>query len=305
MSFLRVKICVMKAIIFIVGLALAAGGLTLSIIGFTQIDSLDVTMLGLYLGGSFLLMTIGLYMMLVVFMKKKKTDDTDEKESIEEVLLDLDEDEDLDTEILEMSEPTSMIEDTMVLNLFEKEKDAPVEEEMMKSDDSSIEETSDAIESVDDLDIEDEFVEEVIELDEEPELIEEVSEDIEKINNEVTEEENLDQTLVSDEIVINSQEPVLNASFVEARLIGIEGFKSQRILKKLSEGTELTLRENQKHGLKSCEIFYQNKSIGYLSKVDYNKMADKLNQVYKITISTFVYENNKVATVMLSFMFKQ
>ncbi len=335
----------MKQMIFILGLALSGAGLYIAYLGFTQIDALDTLMLGVYLGGSFILMTIGLYMSLVVFMKKKtvKQDEKDEEETLEEVLLDLDEDEDevLDSEILNMSESTTMIEDTMVLNLFEEEK--PVAEENTQEqviedtiEEEIIDEKNDDIQTEDDLDVEDQYQEEeILEEDDEIQLVEEeaVIDEKAEINDNVIKDETLEElaeelegkpleslideieapvledsiekTLVSDELHITSEQKIFNTEFVEARLIGIEGFGKQRILKKLTEGTELTFKENQKHGLKSCEIFYQNKSLGYLSKVDYNKMVDKLANVYKITISTFVYENNKVATVMLNFMFKQ
>ena len=91
---------------------------------------------------------------------------------------------------------------------------------------------------------------------------------------------------------------------IEARLIGIEGFRSQSILKKLKENTEVTLKFNEKNGLKSSEIFYQSKSIGFLSKVDYNLMQQHLDGLEKIMISTKVYDGNKIATVLLSFVFR-
>ena len=317
----------MKYAIFIIGLILSGSGLYLSVLGFTQIDQLEVMMLGLYLGASFILMTMGLYMMLVIFMKKKVNQVNDEEESVEEILLDLDEDEDIKAEILDMAQPTSMIEDTMVLNLFEVKEDIDkIESKLTEEALELVEETS---ETEDDLDVEDQYVEEEIELETEEDLIipEEDTEDLleeiiskdteiekmveeleekplENLINEIEEvqEINTEDTLVSDAI---STQKVFTTDFMEARLIGIESFGIQRTLKKLTEYTEVTLKENLKHGLKTCEIFYQNKSIGYLSKVDYNKMVDKLPSLYKITISTFVYENNKVATVILNFMFKQ
>lgn len=317
----------MKYAIFIIGLILSGSGLYLSVLGFTQIDQLEVMMLGLYLGASFILMTMGLYMMLVIFMKKKVNQVNDEEESVEEILLDLDDDEDIKAEILDMAQPTSMIEDTMVLNLFEVKEDIDkIESKLTEEALELVEETS---ETEDDLDVEDQYVEEEIELETEEDLIipEEDTEDLleeiiskdteiekmveeleekplENLINEIEEvqEINTEDTLVSDAI---STQKVFTTDFMEARLIGIESFGIQRTLKKLTEDTEVTLKENLKHGLKTCEIFYQNKSIGYLSKVDYNKMVDKLPSLYKITISTFVYENNKVATVILNFMFKQ
>lgn len=317
----------MKYAIFIIGLILSGSGLYLSVLGFTQIDQLEVMMLGLYLGASFILMTMGLYMMLVIFMKKKVNQVNDEEESVEEILFDLDDDEDIKAEILDMAQPTSMIEDTMVLNLFEVKEDIDkIESKLTEEALELVEETS---ETEDDLDVEDQYVEEEIELETEEDLIipEEDTEDlleeiiskdteIEKMVEELEEkplenlideieevqEINTEDTLVSDAI---STQKVFTTDFMEARLIGIESFGIQRTLKKLTEDTEVTLKENLKHGLKTCEIFYQNKSIGYLSKVDYNKMVDKLPSLYKITISTFVYENNKVATVILNFMFKQ
>jgi hypothetical protein len=137
----------------------------------------------------------------------------------------------------------------------------------------------------------------------EPETFEieeqQVEEIIEHNTQEITTSQALNELKEKD-----PEQKIFLSDFDEARLIGIEGFGIQRILKKIEENAEVELRTNEKHGLKSSEIFYRNKSIGFLSKVDYNRMADKIKNLYKINVSTIVYENNKVATVMLKFTFK-
>ena len=200
----------MKKLIFILGLAASTAGLYIAYLGFTQIDTLDVLTLGVYLGGSFILMTIGLYMSLVVFMKKKTaSNDHSDEETLEEVLLDLDEDEDIDPNILSMSEPTSMIEDTMVLNLFEDKQTTLIQDDETITDRNP----SNDIQTEDDLDVDDQYQEEEIKIDEDEELFIEEDESIADINEIISEEKPLESLIeeIEEQSDSTSNEQTLNS----------------------------------------------------------------------------------------------
>ena len=288
----------MKQLLFIIGLLLSGAGFYLSYISFSLVDSLDALLLGLYFGGAFILMTMGLYMMLVVFMNNSKA--KVKEESVEEILLDLEEEtepiteEDDISDIIQNNPSIEMIDNTMALNLF---KESPLDKDKTQ--------VLTSLNTLDDFQSEVNSSEETIAIPtlDEPETFEieepQVEEIIEHNTQEITTPQVLNELKEED-----PEQKIFLSDFDEARLIGIEGFGIQRILKKIEENAEVELRTNEKHGLKSSEIFYRNKSIGFLSKVDYNRMADKIKNLYKINVSTIVYENNKVATVMLKFTFK-
>lgn len=288
----------MKQLLFIIGLLLSGAGFYLSYLSFSLVDSLDALLLGLYFGGAFILMTMGLYMMLVVFMNNSKA--KVKEESVEDILLDLEEEtettieEDDISDIIQNNPSVEMIDNTMALNLF---KESPLDKDKTQ--------VLTSLNSLDDFQSEVNNSEETIAIPtlDEPETFDieepQVEEIIEHNTQEITTPQALNELKEED-----PEQKIFLSDFDEARLIGIEGFGIQRILKKIEENAEVELRTNEKHGLKSSEIFYRNKSIGFLSKVDYNRMADKIKNLYKINVSTIVYENNKVATVMLKFTFK-
>lgn len=288
----------MKQLLFIIGLLLSGAGFYLSYLSFSLVDSLDALLLGLYFSGAFILMTMGLYMMLVVFMNNSKA--KVKEESVEDILLDLEEEtettieEDDISDIIQNNPSVEMIDNTMALNLF---KESPLDKDKTQ--------VLTSLNTLDDFQSEVNNSEETIAIPtlDEPETFDieepQVEEIIEHNTQEITTPQVLNELKEED-----PEQKIFLSDFDEARLIGIEGFGIQRILKKIEENAEVELRTNEKHGLKSSEIFYRNKSIGFLSKVDYNRMADKIKNLYKINVSTIVYENNKVATVMLKFTFK-
>lgn len=288
----------MKQLLFIIGLLLSGAGFYLSYLSFSLVDSLDALLLGLYFSGAFILMTMGLYMMLVVFMNNSKA--KVKEESVEDILLDLEEEtepiteEDDISDIIQNNPSVEMIDNTMALNLFQQSPLTQDQTQVLNS-----------LNTLDDFQSEVNRCEETIAIPtlDEPETFEieeqQVEEIIEHNTQEITTSQALNELKEKD-----PEQKIFLSDFDEARLIGIEGFGIQRILKKIEENAEVELRTNEKHGLKSSEIFYRNKSIGFLSKVDYNRMADKIKNLYKINVSTIVYENNKVATVMLKFTFK-
>lgn len=300
----------MKIILFIAGMALFTAGIFLSSLSFTQFSSLELNQFALYLAASFGSMTLGLYLALVVFVRKgpkvhitqTKEMEVDEEGSVvktETLDIEADDKDALDaTQVLFSSDLSeSELDETKVL--------VPTdwEEKAQPSNDETIILPSQKPE-VQRLDLFEETSLKQEEVQGEDELTEN---EIESSETEDDLEEETTQTLKNffgdqpDSIL--EDEPLWDV--MDARLIGIEAWGIQRILKRIPEDAEVELRMNQKHGLRMAEIFYQNKSIGYLSKVDFNKMEDKLSRLVKITVSTLVQETKAVDTVILRFHFRQ
>lgn len=304
-SKLHVNINLMKTLRSLIGLALLSAGLFLSYLAFNTFNTLESTQLSLYLISAFILMTLGLYLFLLTFLSKKNvhsfaesleealdiTDVSETQEQIEALEETIEEDQ---AELEELKETVSMIENTMVLNLFEDRSIAQKTGEenpsqaltdiQIKADKLSVEET------------------------ETPKRLEEVQ--VTPINTEETITEAYDeestQTLKNffGEETKDPEDDVYSTELMDARLIGIEGWTLQNRLKKIPEGSECSLQINTKQGLKSAEIYYEKALIGYLSKVDYNKMEDKLPKLYKINLVTKILENKKLVTILLRFSFK-
>lgn len=288
------------------GLILFTSGLAISSFTLLDIDSLAATFLGLYFGAAFILLTIGLYMMMVVFIKQKAKQsiqivesDYQKRETIQESLATTE-----TSRVQTLDHPSTMIEDTIALNLFE---DSDLDQ--IKPDLTAEENGTETLLFQNLSTIENEALEtRAIIL---PSNLESTQDDLEIIDSEESDEVSIDEFEILQEDFderLNDETEDKKTSHeprtIEARLIGIEGFRSQSILKKLKENTEVTLKFNEKNGLKSSEIFYQSKSIGFLSKVDYNLMQQHLDGLEKIMISTKVYDGNKIATVLLSFVFR-
>lgn len=299
-SKLHDKINLMKTLRSLLGLALLSSGLYLSYLAFSTLNDFEISILALYLSAAFVLMTLGLYLFLLTFLSKKVnptfkesleeafdiTDVSETQEQIEILEETIEEDQ---AELKELKETVSMIENTMVLNLFE-DSSIPQKKVEEKPSQPSI----DIQVNADKLSVEET---------EQLERLEEVQ--VTPINTEAYDEEST-QTLKNffGEETKDPEDDVYSTELVDARLIGIEGWALQNRLKKIPEGSECSLQINTKQGLKSAEIYYEKALIGYLSKVDYNKMEDKLPKLYKINLVTKILENKKLVTILLRFSFK-
>lgn len=298
----------MKIVLFIAGMALFTAGIYLSSLSFINFSSLELSTFALYVGGSFVSMTLGLYVALVVFVRKgPKIHISQTKE------LDMDEDGDVvKTETLDIeSDDQDALDATRVLFQSDLEPSLDETKILIKS---SIDEEPKV--SMDDTIVLPTQKPEVQKLD----LFDEKEDKLPSTEDDLTiDEAEVEFTEAEDEIEEETTQTLKNfygdqpdstledepaVDILDARLIGIESWGVQRILKKITEDAEVELRMNQKHGLKMAEIFYENKSIGYLSKVDYNKMEDKLPRLHKITVSTIVQESRAVDTVILRFYFR-
>lgn len=285
---LHVKIKLMKTLRSLLGLALLSSGLYLSYVSFSTLNDLETITLAMYLSAAFILMTLGLYLFLLTFLSKKVihslkesleealdiTDASDTQEQLDDIEEDLKEDQ---SEIDALKETVSMIEETMVLNLF-NEKPIPKEIETITPE-TTVEETT---------------VQENNPSEEEnEEIIDDYDEESTQTLKNFFGEENKDP-----------EDEVYSTQSMDARLIGIETWNFQNRLKKIPEGSECTLQINTKQGLRSAEIYCEKVLIGYLSKVDYNKMEDKLPKLYTIKLVTKILENKKIVTALLRFSFK-
>jgi len=80
----------------------------------------------------------------------------------------------------------------------------------------------------------------------------------------------------------------------ELRVIGIESFGSQRILKKLLPDSELKLSYKQKKGLNLAQVTHQDKVIGYVSRLEMNHLNKSLDQLLRVTPGDIVTDGRKV-----------
>lgn len=291
----------MKTLRSLLGLALLSSGLYLSYLSFSTLNDLETLILAMYLSAAFVLMTLGLYLFLLTFFNKKVihtlkesleealdiTDATDAQEQLDDIEEELKEDQ---SEIDTLKETISMIEETMVLNLF-NEKPVTQEVEVVETpkiiEETPVQEENQTEEETNSP------KEETTHLEEELTINEDYDEESTQTLKNFFGEENKDP-----------EDDVYSTQSMDARLIGIETWNFQNRLKKIPEGSECTLQINTKQGLRSAEIYHEKALIGYLSKVDYNKMEDKLPKLYTIKLVTKIIENKKIVTALLRFSFK-
>lgn len=295
----------MKILSVIVGLALTCGGVYLAYDTFLLFDEMETLRLGLSLGGSFLAMTIGLYLFLLPLAMKPKHKKI--KEIVKEALIVEDHDE--------------IISETDAIQVIQAESE--VHEE-------SVEETNETPL---------ELVEEMMEADVPLYSADDVSHTIafDVLNDEhrfTPRHENVDQTLVmntftndqdGDTIVMpmfteessaisQTDDQLFTAKIFsdtldfetmhELRVIGIDSFKSQRILKKLQPDSELNLSYKQKKGLNLAQVSYKDKVIGYVSRLEMNHLDKRLDQLLRVTPGDIITNGRKVVNFSIQLHFQ-
>lgn len=243
----------MKIITSLFGLILFAGGIYLTYWTFNNFDTFETLTLGLYLGASFISMTLGFFLFLLpLSMKSKKEknisvesneshepDTIDEKEAIK-IILDEPKPE----------TPTSITQEIKQNNLFETNEQT----ESLKFNSINIHSNNET-------------------------------------KSEYTSEE---QKFKTDEVYDN----------YEMRVIGIDTWASQNILKKIDESTALELKPKLKSGISMMQVIYKNKVIGFISRLDMNKINDRLNQLVSVTPSNIVKEGKKIVYFSVNLKFK-
>ena len=301
----------MKILSVIVGLALTAGGVYLAYDTFMLFDDLETLRLGLLLGASFLAMTVGLYLFLLPLAMKPKAKKN--KHLVQET-------------VVEPETHDEVISETEALNLIQANSD---------DRETSIEETIDTpLEMVEEAmqaaTLEDFFNQEnetkAFDVIKEEIHIQPKHVDIEQTLVMPTFKENIEHEVDGDTIVMPTFNEALNEESSqtddrlftakifndtldfetkhELRVIGIESFGSQRILRKLQPDSELKLSYKQKKGLNLAQISYQDKVIGYVSRLEMNHLNKSLDQLIRVTPGDIVTDGRKVIRFSVQLYFK-
>ena len=301
----------MKILSVIVGLALTAGGVYLAYDTFMLFDDLETLRLGLLLGASFLAMTVGLYLFLLPLAMKPKAKKN--KHLVQET-------------VVEPETHDEVISETEALNLIQANSD---------DRETSIEETIDTpLEMVEEAmhatQLEDLFNQEnetkAFDVIKEEIHIQPKHVDIEQTLVMPTFKENIEHEVDGDTVVMPSFNEALKEEsnqtddrlFTakifndtldfetkhELRVIGIESFGSQRILRKLQPDSELKLSYKQKKGLNLAQVTYQDKVIGYVSRLEMNHLNKSLDQLIRVTPGDIVTDGRKVIRFSVQLHFK-
>lgn len=301
----------MKILSVIVGLALTAGGVYLAYDTFILFDDLETIRLGLLLGASFLAMTVGLYLFLLPLAMKPKVKKN--KRMVQET-------------VVELEANDEVISETEALNLIQANSD---------DRETSIEETIDTpLEMVEEA-MQAATLEDLFNNENETKAFDVIKEDIHIQPKHV----DIEQTLVMPTFKESNKhevdgDTVVMPTFNEAledesnqtddrlftakifndtldfetkhelRVIGIESFGSQRILRKLQPDNELKLSYKQKKGLNLAQVTYQDKVIGYVSRLEMNHLNKSLDQLIRVTPGDIVTDGRKVIRFSVQLYFK-
>lgn len=237
----------MKILTSLIGLILFGAGIYLTYWVFLDFESYETLMLGLYLGASFILMTLGFYLFLLpLSFKPKNKISFDEKIStdIEPISL-----SNLEPETISEIDAIEMIREDVV------SKDISITQEIKQY--SLDTEKVDLIESK-----------------------QELTEELKFMTDEVYE-------------------------IIEMRVIGIDAWSSQNILKKLDENSILEISQKLKSGINMTQVTYNNKLIGYVSRLDMNKVTDRLSELVSVYPSNIIKEGHKIVHFSINLKFKQ
>ena len=301
----------MKILSVIVGLVLTAGGVYLAYDTFMLFDDLETMKLGLLLGASFLAMTIGLYLFFLPLAMKPKAKKN--KRMVQDTVVELEtNDEDIsETEALHVIQTDS------------DDREASIEETI----DTPLEMVEEAMHATQ---LEDLFNQEnetkAFDVIKEDVHIRPKHVDIEQTLVMPTFKENIEHEVDGDTVVMPSFNESLKEesnqtddrlftakifndtldfeTMHELRVIGIESFGSQRILRKLQPDSELKLSYKQKKGLNLAQVSYQDKVIGYVSRLEMNHLNKSLDQLIRVTPGDIVTDGRKVIRFSVQLHFK-
>lgn len=270
----------MKILKALIGLVFFAGGVYGTLWVYGQFQDFELTYLALYLGGALLAMVLGLFLFLLQFRKQPENggvvfrDDVPSNE--------FEDSYESETEEILMDEPVELLrEEQKAFEAIPEPKPEPEEPTRLFK-----------IEATYPMEVVHEPVVESKEVDEEPD--EATTETLKLFF-----QDNQDSSLEEENEVFEEK-----TTSVDCRLIGIDAWSNQRILRKLDEGAEVSLRMKPKRGLTMAEVLYQGKPIGYLSKVEYLKVEETMYKLTRIAISTMVKEGRSVKTVYLRLYFR-
>ena len=295
----------MKILSVIVGLALTCGGVYLAYDTFMLFDEMESLRLILSLVGAFLAMTIGLYLFLLPLAMKPKRKKN----------------KDIVKEALSVEEQDAIIRDTDAMQVILTENDVheiaieetnetPLElvEEMMETealvhDEDDLSHTK-AFDALKDENLNPPRHEEIDQtrvmdtlndgLDGDTIVMPTFAE--EKSDNSQTDDRLFTARIFNDTLDFETMH--------ELRVIGIDSFGSQRILKKLQPDSELNLSYKQKKGLNLAQVSYKDKVIGYVSRLEMNHLNKSLDQLLRVTPGDIITDGRKVVNFSIQLHFQ-
>lgn len=256
----------MKILTSLFGLILFIAGIYLTYWVFQDFDSFETLMLGLYLGGSFILMTLGFYLFLLpLSFKPKNNQNTTLEKSF-----------DAQPNQTALHEP-EIISEVDAIKI--------IRDEVSKEDTHEVKQ------------IEDNF---------NPILPDEQTDqlkfEVEEIKQDQLDLEPIHSNSQTEELKFKTNEVY---DIIEMRVIGIDAWSSQNILKKLDESSLLDLSQKLKSGIKMTQVNYKQKLIGYISRLDMNKVQDRLDELMSVTPSNIIKDGRKIVHFSVNLKFKQ
>jgi hypothetical protein len=267
----------MKFITSLFGLAIFSGSVYLLQWVYPQMDRLDLQQAALYLGASFVGMTLGaFFFFLPLSFKPKQKKDAFEALDADQHSLDLSQsvsNHSINEETLidAVESPTEVLEETVMIAREETTVMKPIIEDEQSS-------PTDLLSS--------------------PLKNTEVIHDSPIVNTQSSKQHNTqDYIFKPSKLLLDSDHSTV------LKLSDIEPWAHQRRIKKLSDGSELTLIHKQKAGLSLAIIQSQGKDIGYISRVQYAKVQERMPRLKHIELDEVLYQGSKIVYVGIRFVF--
>ena len=279
----------MKILTSLFGLILFLAGIYLSYWVFMDFDSFETLMLGLYLGGSFILMTLGFFLFLLPLSFKSKN----KKETISEEIVS-NEDSSKHSFHEEIEPINEIFANKIICEEPINENDMSITQEVKQDTFNLVSNTEDNKDITDELlfKTEDESVVDAVNI---TQLIkqnaQETISNTEPLKQDYTEELKFKTNDVYD--------------VIELRVIGIDAWTSQNILKSLDESSILEINQKVKSGINMTQVTYKQRLIGYISRLDMNKVNDRLNSLVSVTPSNIIKDGRKIVHFSVNLKIKQ
>lgn len=257
----------MKILSSLAGLILFIAGIFLTITVFNAFDTYETLTLGLYLAGSFVLLTLGTFLFLLPLALKPKNrkSEFDQLEKFNKPQLTpimdspIENHEDLDIEINEI-DAIKIIQDEPIVSV-----------EQIVSEQTLFEEIGPV------------------------ETRMSITQDL-KLNTYDNDKSNIQDTQG-----FSQSSPT---EVIELRVIGIESWTAQGIIRKLVDDSILKLNQKSKSGINMTQVTYKQKLIGYIPRLDMNKVNDKLDRLIDITPATIVRDGRRIEHFSVNLKFK-
>jgi len=288
----------MKFLISLFGAALFAGSVYLLQWLYPQFDVLELREFGLYLAASFVGMTFGAFFFFLPFSFSSKPKATKalspqpEPPSLEPILQESPASEPLNpiesNDTIHDEEPSS--QESPVLEPLDKLEHNDAIEPHVHTSLTPTEDNPPEEDSLEPLKVDDNVKPVAVDL------------EVPRTEIPISFTGSLSTKNTQDHIFNPSNLMQDNENRISAKLSDIEPWSHQRRIKKLSDGSQLTLVQKQKAGLSLAIIQSQGKDIGYVSRLQFTKIQDKLNRLNRIELDEVIYEGSKVVYVGIRFI---